>query len=91
MRLNAMHRTLLPLLALALLPACADAATPPAAIVEEARLKIVEAVTSGATEEEIKEIPAWMLKTAPEMFKPVDINGDRFEHLGRGLEHPGRD
>ncbi|MDO9335112.1 MAG: hypothetical protein Q7T61_01800 [Caulobacter sp.] len=72
-----MHRTLLPLLALALLPACADAATPPAGIVEEARLKIVEAVTAGASEAEIKEIPAWMLKTAPEMFKPVDINGDR--------------
>jgi hypothetical protein len=69
----------LPLItALALLPACAaTAATPPAAIVEEARQEIYANVTDGSTPEEIKETPAWMLKTDPKMFSKVDINGDK--------------
>lgn len=64
--------------ALVLLPACAaSAATPPAAIVEEARQAIYDAATDGATPEEIKEVPAWMLKVPPKMFSKVDLNGDK--------------
>jgi hypothetical protein len=64
--------------ALVLLPACAaSAATPPDSIVEEARVAIREAATEGATDEEIKEIPAWMLKVPPKMFSKVDVNGDK--------------
>ncbi|WGM39173.1 hypothetical protein [Caulobacter sp. NIBR1757] len=64
--------------ALVLLPACAaGAATPPASIVEEARQTIYDDVTDGATPEEIKEMPAWMLKTDPKMFSKVDLNGDK--------------
>ena len=63
--------------ALLLLPACANAATPPAAIVEEARQEIYADVTEGSTPEEIKEMPAWMLKTSPKMFSKVDLNGDK--------------
>lgn len=71
-------RRLILIAALALLPACAaSAATPPASIVEEARVAIREAVTEGATPEEIKEIPAWMLKVPPKMFSKVDLNGDK--------------
>ncbi len=64
--------------ALLLLPACAaSAATPPAAIVEEARQHIYDSVTEGSTPEEIKETPAWMLKTEVKMFSRVDLNGDK--------------
>lgn len=61
-----------------LLPACAaGAATPPATIVEEARKAIYEAAVGDASPEEIKEIPAWMLKVPPKMFSRVDLNGDK--------------
>src|SRR5690349_10904907 len=71
-------RRLLLTAALVLTPACAaGAATPPAAIVEEARKAIYEATVGDATPEEIKEMPAWMFKVPPKMFSQVDLNGDK--------------
>ncbi|MDB5470764.1 MAG: hypothetical protein JWR84_2324 [Caulobacter sp.] len=71
-------RRLAPIALAALLPACAaGAATPPAAIVEEARAAIYGRVTGGSSEEEIKEIPAWMFETPKPMFRKIDINGDK--------------